>query len=145
MNDESENDNPCLSTPYAVPGRQGFQKNNPGRPKGSKNKFAVATLKEIGNLKEDAMQVLRDRLASGDADVAKFIIEKIVGKNSRLIELSGTDPQSIADDIADGSLNVEEAAKLSLALQRLTSIEKIAELERRLNELNDLLRESSIS
>ncbi|MDQ7262127.1 hypothetical protein NM680_10005 [Paracoccus sp. PS-1] len=137
-------DNQCLSTSYAVPGQKGFQKGNPGRPKGSKNRFAVSTLKELATLKGDAMQVLRDRLAAGDLDAAKFIIEKIVGKNSRLIELSGTDPESIANDIADGSLNVEEAAKLSLALQRLSSIEKIEELEKRLDELNALLKDSSV-
>lgn len=117
-----------------------FTAGNPGRPKGARTKFSAQTLQEIVNLKDDAVLVLKNRLAANDGDAARWILERIVGKNTRFLEISGIDPQSVGNDLMDGAINVDEAKDIALAVSRLAQVEKIAELERRLEELTALLR-----
>lgn len=121
-----------------------FVAGNPGKPKGARTKFSQQTLQEIVNLKDDAVSVLKNRLAANDGDAAKWVLERIVGKNARFVELSGVTPDAIGQDLMDGALTVEESKDLSLAISRLVQVEKIAELERKLEELTALLREGSV-
>ena len=116
-----------------------FVAGNPGRPKGAKTKFSQATLREIANLKDDALQVLKNRLAADDGDAAKWVLERVIGKNARFVELSGVSPGSIGDDLMDGSLTVDEAKDLALAISRLMQAEKLERLELEIAELRRLL------
>lgn len=132
------------NTGYNDPKTGRFTSGNPGKPKGARTKFSQETLQEIVNLKDDAVAVLKNRLAANDGDAAKWILERIVGKNARFVELSGVTPDAIGQDLMDGALTVEETKDLSLAISRLVQVEKIADLERKLEELTALLRDGSL-
>ena len=143
MNDKTEN-NRTNSVAYNNPKTGRFQPGNPGKPKGARTKFSQQTLQEIVNLKDDAVAVLKNRLAAGDGDAARWVLERIVGKNARFVKLSGVTPEAIGQDLQDGALTVNEAKDVALAVSRLAGIERIAELESRLDQLTDLLKGTSL-
>ena len=129
---------------YNDPKTGRFQPGNPGKPKGARTKFSQATLQEITDLKDDAVAVIKSRLAANDGDAARWVLERISGKNSRFIELSGATPDAIAQDLQDGALTVDEAKDVALTLSRLASLDRIAELEAKLDALTALLKDGSI-
>lgn len=143
MMTESEKDRMNTAS-YNDPKTGRFAPGNPGKPKGARTKFSQATLQEIVNLKDDAVQVLKNRLAANDGDAARWILERIVGRNARFVEISGVSPGEIAQDVTDGALTVDEAKDLSLAVSRLTQVEKVEELERQFEELKRLIKEGSV-
>lgn len=95
-------------------------------------------------MKDDAVAVIKSRLAANDGDAARWVLERISGKNSRFIELSGATPDAIAQDLQDGALTVDEAKDVALTLSRLASLDRIAELEAKLDALTALLKDGSI-
>lgn len=133
-------DNRSITAPYNDKRSGKFVPGNPGRPKGAKTKFSAETLQEIVNLKDDAVQVVKNRLAANDGDAARWVLERIIGKNARMVELSGVTPDAVGNDLMEGALTVDEAKDLALALSRLASVSKVEELERKLNELTALLQ-----
>ncbi|WP_143042827.1 hypothetical protein [Paracoccus alkenifer] len=143
MNDKAEN-NLTDSVAYNNPKTGRFQPGNPGKPRGARTKFSQATLQEIVSMKDDAVAVLRNRIAAGDGDAARWVLERIVGKSARFVELSGVTPEAIGQDLQDGALTVDEAKDVALAVSRLAGIERIAQLEERLDELTRLLKGTSL-
>lgn len=143
MNDKTES-NRLETVTYNDPATGRFTAGNPGRPKGARTKFSQQTLQEIVSMKDDAVAVLRQRLAAGDGDAARWILERVIGKNARFVELSGVTPEAIGQDLQDGALTVDEAKDVALAVSRLAGIERIATLEARLDELTALLKGTSL-
>ncbi|PZO64242.1 MAG: hypothetical protein DI498_11445 [Paracoccus denitrificans] len=120
-----------------------FVAGNPGRPKGARTRFSQETLREIAGLKSDAVEVLKNRLAANDGDVARWVLERIIGRNAQIVELSGVTPDDVGRDLLDGAISIEQAKDLAQTMVRLMEVEKIGELERKVEELNNLLKETS--
>ena len=98
-----DNDNNISNTlDYAEPGKKGFKENNPGRPKGSKNKFSLAKLEEAIEAEEKIAQDNEDvglfqkyvRMAYRNPQVMISLMKKFVPDKEK-IEHSGSEPINI--------------------------------------------------
>lgn len=121
-----------------------FQKGNPGRPKGSKNK-STAILGQL--LAEEAEELLRKAIESarsGDESMLKFLLKPLLPRE-RMIEIDLPVLQH-ADDaietfgkiisaVAAGEISPSEGAALGLLVKSQTESIKHADLVRRMDLL----------
>lgn len=96
------------SDTYNLPGVRGFQRGNPGRPKNSRNAFAAETYKKVIALEGDAIETLKRNLAAGSLDAAKFVLERVIGRN-RSVVLESISPEDVAQALIDGTISTAEA------------------------------------
>lgn len=107
---------------------------NVGRAVGSKNRVSNEALQAVRDMKDEAIQQLREKLAAGDWNALQFILERILPKG-RLVEIDAASPQAITTALASGSLTTGEAKDLASVLEKLASIEAISALNERLEAL----------
>lgn len=87
-----------------------FKENNPGRPKGSKNKFSMAKLEEAIELEEDVAKAenapgifqMFVRMAYANPNVMIALMKKFVPDKSHT-ELTGLEPLKFEVEILDGN------------------------------------------
>lgn len=108
---------------------------NPGRPRGSRNKVSKDALAAVKALSDDAIEVVKARLAAGDLRAAEFVLSHVLPKGARTVELDAPDAGAIAIALAEGEITPDEAAQVAATLARLADIEAVAELAARLDEL----------
>lgn len=125
-------------SPQRGPGGK-FLPGQGGRPKGSRNRFAAATMKQITDLKDDAIESLTAQVQAGNMDTVKFVLERIVGRN-RMIELSGDKPTDVSDALINGEISTDEAKAIATVIEKLRRVEDLDAVVERLAALERLLK-----
>jgi|GEM_PF-5239440 len=88
------------SNAYAKKGKRGFQEDNPGRPKGAKNKFT-------GSIKEMVLNALNDKRVGGEEEFVKWIIASKRNKELFYTWLMKMLPSNVDLDVT-GDLTVRQ-------------------------------------
>jgi hypothetical protein len=125
-------------------GRDGFGRfapgpGNIGRPRGSKNRLSREALAAVQGISSLAILKLRELVQAGEFNAIKLVIELTVPKGGRTIELNSTDAMAWADAMADGDISPIECATAAQALVKLNEASEIADLSRRIAELEAAL------
>lgn len=129
------------SSPYAQRGRQGFLPGNPGRLPGSKNRISNAALSAVKSMSDDAIVVLRQKLAEGDWQAVLFVLDRVLPKG-RSVELEGVSPSSIASQLVNGEITTSEAKDIAITLSKLAEVGEIAEIRTKIEALEKILSDA---
>lgn len=129
-------------TSMAVRNPDGTWKRGPGRKIGSKNRIsreAVEKLKEMG---PQAFVQLQANLDKGDMRAVEYILNRLLPAG-RILEIDAT-PEGIREHLEHGDFSESEARAVASVVEKLNRLEKLEELERRVDELQSLLRQGSL-
>lgn len=119
-----------------------FGPGNAGKPLGakSKNRIGRSALAAVQDISSLAIFKLRALVDAGEFQAIKLVIDLTVPRG-RLIELDTGDPMAWADAMAEGDISPTEAATAASALVKLHEVGEIAELAKRIAELELLITE----
>ncbi len=109
-----------------------------GRPKGSRNKLNSAVLDQLADLTSPAVAVLRQHLNDGSLKAATYIIDRFTSPE-RHVAIGTTDPNAVADALAEGLITPSEGARIAGSLKTLKEASDLAELRAKMDELEDLI------
>ena len=118
-----------------------FAPGHGGRPRGSKNAVSRNALTAVQGLSSLAIQKLQERIEAGDMAAIKLCLEFTLPRGGRTIELDTANPNEWADALAHGEVSPTEAAQAAQALAKLNEAGEIAELAKRIAELEAALPE----
>ena len=137
-------DNARKSTGYNDPATGRFVSGpaNKGRPKGSKNRVSRAAMEKIKELGPLAFEKLQENLDRGDMRAVEFVLNRVLPAG-RALEIDAT-VEGIRDHLENGDFSESEARAIANVMEKLQRVEKVEELERRLNELTALLKDGSL-
>ncbi|WP_103729573.1 hypothetical protein [Novosphingobium sp. HII-3] len=116
-----------------------FAPGSGGRPRGSKNKVSLTSLKAVQDLSSEAVAKLRERVTAGDMGAIKLVLEYTLPKGGRTVELDSTDPNAIIDAAAMGEISPDEAARLAQATKTASEAAELKDLKRQVEELELLI------
>ena len=99
---------------YADKGKKGFKENNPGKPKGAKNKFSIAKLEEAMvaeeqfAAKENEPGIFQKfvRMAYNNPGVMIALMKKFV-PDKQYTEISGVEPLKFEVEVLNGNKKSE--------------------------------------
>ena len=114
----------------------------PGRKVGSKNRVSRAAMEKIKELGPLAFEKLQENLDRGDMRAVEFVLNRVLPAG-RALEIDAT-VDGIRDHLENGDFSESEARAVANVIEKLQRIEKVEELERRLNELTALLKDGSL-
>ncbi|MBB6012671.1 hypothetical protein HNR59_002016 [Aquamicrobium lusatiense] len=114
-----------------------FAPGSGGRVPGSKNLVSNAALAAVRDMKDAAIQQLREKLIAGDWQAVLFVLERCLPKG-RPIELDAATPSAITGALINGTITSEEAKNVATVLEKVASIEQVTELRERLEALERL-------
>lgn len=120
--------------PYRDPSGRFTSDNNPGRIPGTKNRVSNEALQAVRNMKDEAIQQLREKLIAGDWNALQFVLERILPRG-RLVELNDASPADVKAALVNGTLTASEAKDVATALSKLAEIGELAEIKAKLLEL----------
>lgn len=118
-----------------------FGPGNPGRKPGSRNAVSRATLKAVTDLFSEAVMVLRNKLAEGDLNAAKIVLNIVLPKDRPIEFGDDISPATIEAALADGSITPQEAYAAAQSLEKLQSVRDFDDLQRRVEEMEQALAE----
>ena|ERR1700686_1515985 len=130
---------------------QAGESGNPnGRPKGSRNRSTSVLRALIGNEAEDVIRVLVEAARNGNVSAAKVLLDRILpparaGTGDVELPLPSEQPLTAAADaliraVSNGELAPSDAALIGTVLKTRAELTDLAELERRLANLEAELR-----
>lgn len=120
-----------------------FAPGSGGRPRNAKNKLSRDALASVQSLASFAILKLRERIDVGDMQAIRLTLEYTLPRNGRTIETDSTDPMAWADLMASGDISPTECATAAQALVKLNEAGEIADLSKRIAELEAALGERS--
>jgi hypothetical protein len=135
----------CNNTP-TTPRKKGFQKGNPGRPRGSRNHATILAERRLSKDIKAIAEVVTKAAKEGDLTAARLCIERVVPPaKQRLVTFQMPEIRSI-DDIAGamqalwtavstGAIGIDEMLALTAVLERHSEIVHASELEKRITAL----------
>ena len=109
-----------------------------GRPKGSRNKLNVAVLDQLADLTSPAVSVLRKHVNEGSLKAACYILDRFTSPE-RHVAIGTTDPNAVADALADGLITPGEGARIAAGLKTLREASDLAELRAKMDDLEELI------
>lgn len=118
-----------------------FGPNNPGRKPGSRNAVSRRTIAKVTDLFDDAVMVLRRKLAEGDLNAAKIVLNIVLPKDRPIEFGDDISPATIEAALADGSITPQEAYAAAQSLEKLQTVRDFDDLQRRLDELETAVAE----
>jgi hypothetical protein len=141
MTDTVSSNNTALT-----PKPRGFQKGNPGRPKGARNKATVMAERLMEKDIKGVINVIVGAALNGDLQACKIIMDKIVPQaKSRRVEFPMPPIESLADvaeaydglwkAVSTGRLAIDEAQALGTILDKQAEFMRSRDLERRIERL----------
>lgn len=89
-----------------------------------------------------AFEKLEDALEKGDMRAIEFILNRVL-PNGRTLEIDST-PEGIRNHLAEGDFSESESRAVATVIERLEKLEKMAELESKVAELQRLLKDESL-
>ncbi|KQV73025.1 hypothetical protein ASC90_06320 [Rhizobium sp. Root1220] len=113
-----------------------------GRPKGSKNRIAHETMKQIQDMRSDAIHQLWQLIMAGDFKAISYCLDRILPKE-RALELDDMRPATIGRMLEDGEIVPSEAKDLAATIKSLREIEDIEQLRAKLIELEAIVKDGS--
>ena len=116
-----------------------FAPGHGGRPRGTKNAVSRNALTAVQGLSSLAILKLRERIEAGDMQAIRLCLEFTLPRGGRTIETDSTDPMAYADALAHGEISPHEAATAAQALVKLTEAGEIADIAKRLAEIEAAL------
>lgn len=135
------NGSPIISADSGRDALGRFGPGNPGRKPGSRNAVSRATLKAVTDLFSEAVMVLRNRLAEGDLNAAKIVLNIVLPKDRPIEFGDDVSPATIEAAMADGSITPQEAYAAAQSLEKLQAVRDFDDLQRRVDELEQALAE----
>jgi hypothetical protein len=131
-----------------TPKPRGFQKGNPGRPKGAKNKTTIMCEKLMADDAKAIVKVVTDAAKGGDLTAARLVIDKLMPQaKSRRVEFPMPPIESLADvaeaydglwqAVSTGRLAIDEAQALAGILDKQSEFLRTRDLERRIVRLEE--------
>ncbi|MDX3908756.1 MAG: hypothetical protein QHC67_02950 [Sphingobium sp.] len=121
-----------------------FAPGNGGRQPGARNRVSRTSLKAVTDLFNEAVAVLRARLADNDLRAAEIVLAHVLPAKAhgRTIEF-GDDVSAATIEAAmiEGAITPAEAQIAASALEKLKSVRDFDEIERRIEELEEALAE----
>ena len=111
----------------------------PNAPRADKRALANATLEAVQATSSEAIRQLRAKVQQGEWAAIRLVLEYCLPKGGRTVELDSSDPNALLDAIADGTVSPDEAARLAQALKTTMEASDVAELNRKVEELELLI------
>ncbi|WP_296722346.1 hypothetical protein [Erythrobacter sp.] len=131
-------------TPEAAPrdpqGR--FTVGSPGRPKGSRNRTSRAALEALEDLAPAALEQLAIAVKCGNLPAIKIVLETVLPRGGRLIEIEGgaDDPRALIDAATSGQITPDEFARMSQGLKTALDASELLAIKQRMDELEMLIQ-----
>lgn len=118
-----------------------FKPGNPGaalKPPGALGKRSKQDIAEARARIPAAWSVIDQRLAANCPKTAMWLLGRFL-PDQRVVELPDCEPSTVAGAMADGSLTIGEAAKMSATVKALKDAETVDLLRGRLDEIEQIL------
>lgn len=109
-----------------------------GRPKGSRNKLNAAVLDQLADLTSPAVAILRKHINEGSLKAATYVIDRFTSPE-RHVAIGTTDPNAVADALAEGLITPSEGARIAGSLKTLREASDLAELRAKMDDLEELI------
>lgn len=116
-----------------------FAAGNSGRPRGTKNRFAADTMRQIKDMTPEALAGLQANVAAGNMEAIRFILERVIGKG-RMIELEGDKPTDVSNALISGELTTDEASAIATVIEKLARAQELDIVLSRMTEIERLLK-----
>jgi len=113
-----------------------------GRKPGAKNRVSREALEKVKGMSGRAFEKLEDALEKGDMRAIEFVLNRVMPQG-RTLEIDAT-PEGIRDHLAEGDFSESEARAVATVIERLEKLEKMADLEAKVSELQRLLKDESL-
>lgn len=116
-----------------------FGPGNPGRKPGSRNAVSRATIKAVTDLANEAVIVLKNKLAENDLNAAKIVLAIVLPKDRPIEFGEEISPTTIEAALAEGSITPQEAYAAAQSLEKLQAVRDFDDLQRRIEEMEKAL------
>jgi hypothetical protein len=125
-----------------------FEKGNPGRPPGSKNRTSLVAAALLSGEESDLVRKAVELAKAGNVNILKFLLGRILPRE-RTVKLdlptlesaidSATALERIVEAVADGTLSPAEGAAIANLISAFSQAAEIADHEIRLARLEALI------
>lgn len=112
-----------------------------GRKTGSRNRISREALEKVKGMSGLAFEKLEENLEKGDMRAIEFILNRVLPQG-RTLEVDAT-PDGIRQHLSSGDFSESEARAVATVIERLEKLEKMADLEAKVSELQKLLKDES--
>ena len=121
-----------------------FEKGNPGRRPGSKNKATIIAAALLHGEAEELVRIAIDHAKAGDKDMLKFLLRRVLPKERPVrLDLPTMDYASdavdaiaaVAEAVSDGELTPAEGASVGSLIGSYSKTLDVSELEGRIHRL----------
>jgi hypothetical protein len=137
-----------MTTPVRKPRGRPFQRGNPGRPPGSKNKITQMVEQLAEGQAEQLIQKVLELAQAGDVACLRMILDRLwplrKGQPVNVVMPPINTPQDVVSAIAsiwtgvrDGRLTPEEASALSIVVDRSVQAIELHDITRRIAALEE--------
>lgn len=126
----------------AIRNPDGTWARGPGRKLGSRNKTSREAIERVKALSGRAFEQLELNLERGDMRAVEYILNRVLPAG-RILEIDAS-ADGIRDHLEHGDFSESEARAVANVVEKLQRLEKVEELEARLNQLQALLRDESL-
>lgn len=122
-----------ITEPWRKPNGQ-FGLNNPGKPKGAVHRINRETLNAVGEMRGEALAVLKQELANGNLRAACYVLDRFL-PSERAVPLDSVHPESVVAALAAGDASPVEAARMANAMKTVSDASAVQELAAKVDEL----------
>jgi hypothetical protein len=137
-----------MTTPVRKPRGRPFQRGNPGRPPGSKNKITQMVEQLAEGQAEQLIQKVLELAQAGDVACLRMILDRLwplrKGQPVNVVMPPINTPQDVVSAIAsiwtgirDGRLTPDEASALSIVVDRSVQAIELHDITRRIAALEE--------
>jgi hypothetical protein len=126
-----------------------FQQGNPGRKPGSRNKSTIVSAALLQGQGQELLGTAVEMAVNKNVPMLKFLLERLLPKDRRVkLDLPQLDLPSDAVDayaevvraVSEGEITPSEGAAVGSLIKSFTNAIEVAELTRRLDELEQKLK-----
>ena len=110
-----------------------------GRKPGSRNVRSREALHAVQALTPAATHSLGVLVRQMNFAAIKYVLDTVLPKEGRLIELDSGDPLAVIDALTDGEINPTEFAKIAVGMKSAMDSAELAELKNQVDELETLI------
>ncbi|SFF96977.1 hypothetical protein SAMN05518801_104242 [Novosphingobium sp. CF614] len=107
---------------------------NPGRKPGSRNKASKGAVLRVQGMGDIALDALEEQVRQGNMTAIRIVLDYVLPKGGRPVELDSSDPRAIIDAAANAELSPDEAARLAQAFRSAGEAADLQEIKAQIEE-----------
>ena len=110
-----------------------------GRRAGSRNKRSQQAVELVFECGPAAAVKLREMVNAGEWQAVRFVMEYILPKGGRPIDLGTNDVQAVTDAMMMGEISPDEGARMAQSVKTIGDAAELKELKKQVEELELLI------